>query len=86
MDTDQQDSPPISYGDLRVTSDRSKGSCLFWVVPDVAPGFNVPFFYNDFIKERREDVSAAVARRAEQRARSGQQQQNRSGQQQSNRR
>ena len=27
----EQDGPPVFYGDLRVTSDRHKGSCLFWV-------------------------------------------------------
>mmetsp|Transcript_30772 Transcript_30772/g.94306 ORF Transcript_30772/g.94306 Transcript_30772/m.94306 type:complete len:88 (+) Transcript_30772:166-429(+) len=38
---------PISYGDLRIRADREHGVCLFWVVPDIAPGFNVPEFYAD---------------------------------------
>ena len=43
--------PPIGYGDLRITSDRRVGSCLFWVVPDVSQGFNVPEFYEQFRDE-----------------------------------
>ena len=57
---------PVRYGDLRVVSDRRKGACcLFWVVPDVAPGFNTPAFYEDFIEERREHVAQQLATRAE---------------------
>ena len=33
------------------------------VVPDVAPGFNVPAFYEDFVRERREMVNQRLARR-----------------------
>ena len=77
------------YGDLRVTSDRRKGACFFWVrccsffsqllrniellrsqfscsqqvVPDVAPGFNTPAFYEDFVEERRAHVQRKVMRR-----------------------
>mmetsp|Transcript_51286 Transcript_51286/g.102070 ORF Transcript_51286/g.102070 Transcript_51286/m.102070 type:complete len:88 (+) Transcript_51286:65-328(+) len=47
------------YGDLRVRTDRSRGTCLFWVVPDVAPGFNAPPFYDDFVNERRAYLTAA---------------------------
>ena len=28
---DADESAPISYGDLRITSDRRAGPCLFWV-------------------------------------------------------
>ena len=28
---DEDDQRPVFYGDLRVTSDRRKGTCLFWV-------------------------------------------------------
>ena len=64
----QQQQPAIRYGDLRVCTDRRKGTCLFWVVPDVAPGFNVPNFYEDFVVERREHVRARLEREAQQRA------------------
>ena len=40
----QDDAAPLSYGDLRVRSDRRRGVCLFWVVPDVSPGSSVPDF------------------------------------------
>lgn len=33
------------------------------VVPDTAPGFNVPAFYEDFIQERRACVEEKLARR-----------------------
>ena len=51
MSADDGDDPPIGYGDLRITSDRRVGSCLFWVVPDVSQGFNVPEFYEQFRNE-----------------------------------
>ena len=59
---------PVFYGDMRVTTSRDKGSCLFWVVPDVTPGFNTPPFYDEFVKERREHVAELVARKKRQRA------------------
>jgi hypothetical protein len=52
----QQEEQPLAYGDLRVRTDRRRGACLFWVVPDVAPGFNVPDFYSAFVEERRREV------------------------------
>ena len=30
-DVEARESAPISYGDLRITSDRRAGPCLFWV-------------------------------------------------------
>jgi hypothetical protein len=94
---DQEDRRAVFYGDIRVTSDRRKGTCLFWVrrcirrnrgtqvsylracmraqvVPDVAPGFNVPAFYEDFVMERRQYVDDLLARqqhRREQRRAAG---------------
>ena len=86
----EQEQRPVFYGDTRVTTDRRKGSCLFWVctapckshstrvfssspcartctcaqvVPDVAPGFNVPNFYDDFIRERRAFVQEKIENR-----------------------
>ena len=50
----QDDAAPLSYGDLRVRSDRRRGVCLFWVVPDVSPGFNVPDFYEAVLRDQRE--------------------------------
>ena len=55
---------PVFYGDQRVVSDPRKGCCLFWVVPDVAPGFNVPAFYEDFVNDRRAQVQQQISRRA----------------------
>ena len=57
------DQRPVFYGDQRVVSDRRKGVCLFWVVPDVSPGFNVPAFYEDFVQERRALVQEQLARK-----------------------
>jgi hypothetical protein len=42
---------------------------FFWksyalqVVPDVAPGFHVPAFYDNFVRERREHVKFKVDKR-----------------------
>ena len=36
--------------------------CVLQVVPDVAPGFNVPAFYEDFVAERRAHVHSKVER------------------------
>ena len=36
------------------------------VVPDVAPGFNVPNFYDDFIRERRAFVQEKIENRRQQ--------------------
>ena len=38
------------------------------VVPDVAPGFNVPPFYEGFVEERRQHVAEQAQRRASRRA------------------
>ena len=66
---EEQDQPRGPYyGDIRICSDRRNGTCLFWVVPDVAPGFNVPGFYDDFIVERREHVRARLEYEAQRRA------------------
>lgn len=43
---------PLGYGDLRIRSDKRHGVCLFWVVPDVCAGFNVPDFYAGFFQQR----------------------------------
>lgn len=52
----EEESAPISYGDMRITTDRRIGPCLFWVVPDVSAGFNVPAFYAQFFAQRPDDA------------------------------
>lgn len=59
----QDDAAPLSYGDLRVRSDRRRGVCLFWVVPDVSPGFNVPDFYEAVLRDQREYEQQQRARK-----------------------
>ena len=39
------------------------------VVPDVAPGFNVPKFYDDFVEQRRDEVAEQARWRSERRKR-----------------
>ena len=53
--------PPLSYGDLRLRSDRRRGACLYWTVPDVSPGFNVPDFYAGFLAQQQQATAAAHA-------------------------
>ena len=65
-DGDDERGPPIGYGDLRITSDRRVGSCLFWVVPDVSQGFNVPEFYEQFVAELAADRAWQSSGRAKQ--------------------
>ena len=59
----QDDAAPLSYGDLRVRSDRRRGVCLFWVVPDVSPCFNVPDFYEAVLRDQREYEQQQRARK-----------------------
>ena len=57
------DAGELHYGDLRVRSDRRRGVCLFWTVPDVSPGFNVPDFYEAVLRDQREYERQQQARK-----------------------
>ena len=47
---------------MSVFTTNTRVSRALQVVPDVAPGFNVPTFYEDFVVERRAHVHRKVER------------------------